>query len=264
VFEYRTLKRELNHGVDKSMPSDQELLKSWKRLVSDPRTPGEQLKNAAYWESINFSKQFMIRILVARHRAADSDLLSKLAMIDHLPLQIAVAGHPNITEATAGKLFALQLRELRRALASNPSIPSFVMNKLARDFTDIRSRLARNPAVTLPIMKKFSRDPDRSVRLGLAQNQKCHLKVLQKLSMDRDVEIRCEVAKNPNVHAGGLLKMAEDPEPRVRDAIYHRSMAEFPNSLGIFKHLAKFRDTPTSAKAQEHADYLDRQTKIKV
>lgn len=246
------------------MTSQQELLKSWKRLVSDPRTGGEQLQNAAYWESINFPKQFMIRILVARHRASDSILLGKLAMIDHLPLQIAVAGHPNISESTAGKLFALQLRELRRALASNPSIPTYVMNKLARDFADIRMRLARNSEVTLPIMKKFARDPDRGVRLALAQNQKCHLKVLQKLSMDRDVEIRCEVAKNPNVHAGGLLKMAEDPETRVRDAIFHRCVQEYPNSVGIFKILAKFRDTPTSAKAQEHADFLDRQAKAKV
>ncbi len=238
------------------MGKPEELLKSWLRLCHDPRTTADLLEKAAYWESINRPKEYAIRLAVAKHRSTSSDVLAKLSMIKQLPIQIAVAAHGNLSEATAMKILKLQVRELRRALAGNPKIPIFVMKKLAHDFTDVRIRLARNPAIPLVIMKRFAGETDEKIRIALCQNRRLHTSILERLSRDKVAEIRIAVVEHPDMPAAGLKQMAEDPSEQVRAAVFAKAMTDYSDDQAIFKALAKFKNTEIGQDAKKHIDFL--------
>lgn len=238
------------------MPSQTEMIKSWMRLVSDPRCSGEQLENAAYWESINQPSETQIRLAVARHRAANGELLAKLSMINHLPIQVAVAAHPNLRESTAGHLLKLQIRELRRALASNPRIPVFVMERLATDYRDVRLALTRNPSLPRQIQSLLARERDKKIRLALTKNLKLSVGVLERLSKDKVAEIRASVAGHPNVPLAGLRAMGADRSEMVREALFNRGIQEFSDDIALFRELTKVKPSPVALRAQEHLDFL--------
>ena len=221
------------------MARDVEMLKSWMRLCKDPRTTADLLEKAAYWESINDSHHYDIRLSIARHRATPTDLLTKLSMIKHLAIQISVAGHPNLSEKTAIKILKSQLRELRRALAGNPKIPLFVMEKLAQDYKDVRVRLARNAAVPRSLQLKILNERDPEIRVSLARNKNLHTSVLERLSKDKDVAVRLSVVEHERIPPGGLLEMVKDPSDKVREAIFNRAMKDFPTDIELFRALAK-------------------------
>ena len=240
------------------MTKSEEMVKSWLRLCNDPRTSIELLENAAYWESINQPQDYHIRLAVARHRSAPAELLTKLSMVNYLPLQIAVAGHSNLSEVTAGKLMKTHLRELRRALASNTKIPLYVMEKLSRDFADVRARLAKNPNITKAIMKRFALQKDKSVRMALAQNRNLHLSFLELLSKDKEADIRAMVVHHPKVPLSGLRNLALDKSSKVREAVLERGTDEFPGDRALFEALAKTKPSVIAQRAEEQLEILDR------
>lgn len=225
--------------------SKEELLKSWMRLCTDPRTVSEQLENAAYWESINRPKEYGIRLAVAKHRNTTSEVLAKLAMVKHLPVQIAVAGHGNLAESTATKLMRFQLRELRRALAGNPKIPLFVMQKLAKDYADVRMRLAKNPAIPSSIMKDLAKAKNPNIRMALAQNRRLHPAIMERLGSDLDVEVRCMVVDHPDMPIAGLRHMALDKNTRVKESVLARVSADFESDKSVLNVLIE-TTTPES------------------
>ncbi|CAM2067321.1 hypothetical protein SCOR_18220 [Sulfidibacter corallicola] len=238
------------------MPSQAEMIKSWLRLCADPRSSAEQLENAAYWESINQPSEFQIRLAVSKHRSTSSELLAKLSMVNHLPIQIAVAGHQNLSESTAGHLLRKQLRQLRRALASNPRIPVYVMEKLATDYRDVRLCLARNPAIPRSIQSVLAREKDKNVRMTLAKNLKLSVGILERLSKDKVAEVRAMVAAHPNVPLAGLRAMGADRSQVVREAVFDRGIQEFSDDIPLFRELTKIKPSSVAQKAQEHLDYL--------
>jgi len=220
------------------MDREDGIRKSWLRLCRDPRTTSDLLEKAAYWESINDSECYDIRLSVARHRATSSDLLSKLIMIKHLPIQVAVAGHSNLSEKTAGKILRSQIRELRRALAGNPKIPYYAMEKLSKDFQDVRIRLAKNPSIPAAIMKQMAEEKDPYIRLSLARNPCLNTTTLEQLSQDEDTEVRMAVVSHPATPLKGLTQMTGDRSPRVREVVFIRAKEDFPNEVALFEALA--------------------------
>ncbi len=236
------------------MGRDDGLFKSWMRLCRDPRSTSDLLEKAAYWESINDPGSYEIRLAVSQHRATSSELLGKLIMIKHLPIQVAVAGHENLSEKTAGKILKSQIRELRRALAGNPKIPLYAMEKLAKDFKDVRVRLAKNPAIPSSIMKRIAGENDPYIRLSLARNPNLHTTFLEQLSRDRDVEVRLAVVKHRATPLPGLREMAGDPSAKVREAVFARAQDDFPTDVELFRALA----TGSSVLAQEAEAHLER------
>jgi len=221
------------------MSNDDELWKSWMRLCVDPRTAGDLVEKAAYWESINTPNDYKIRLAVSKHGATSGDLLAKLLMIKYLPIQIAVAGHNNLSEKTAIKILRTQVRDLRRALAGNPKIPYYVMERLARDFDDVRMRLAKNPSIPLKLMSGFASEPDIHMRLALASNPSLHFSILESLSKDKAVEVRLAIVKHPRIPIGGLCEMARDKSNKVREAVFSRGMDDFAQEIELFHALSK-------------------------
>ncbi len=238
------------------MERPEELLKSWLRLCADPRTSGELLDNAAYWESINSPKEYPIRLAVAKHRSTSAETLSKLSMVKNLKVQIAVAAHNNLSESTAAEMLKLQVRELRRSLAGNPSIPIFVMQRLARDFEDVRLRLAKNPALPLQIQQRMMNEVSTNIRLALCQNRRLHPSVMERLSHDAEEEVRVMLVDHPDMPRGGLKEMAEDASVRVRTAVLARARVDFPEELSIYKALMRHRDA-TAEAARLHLEGLE-------
>lgn len=243
------------------MTSSEEMVKSWMRLCKDPRTSSDLLENAAYWESINTPRKFEIRLAIARHRSAPSELLTKLSMVNFLPLQIAVAGHPNLSEATAGKILKHHLRELRRALAGNPKIPIFAMEKLAKDFVDVRVRLAKNAALTTKLMTFLARQKEREVRISLAQNPAISTKILEILSRDKEEDVRATVAHHIKVPLVGLRLLAEDKSHKVREVVLERALEEHRKDRPIFEALMKIRPSLLAQQAEDHLYELDQEEK---
>ncbi|MCB1049254.1 MAG: hypothetical protein KDC71_01555 [Acidobacteria bacterium] len=239
--------------------TEEELVKSWLRLCRDPRTPNEMLEKACYWESISRPAELDIRLAAARNRSASSELLANLANINNLKLQISVAGHPNLSESTAGKLMKTQLRELRRALASNPRIPLYVMKKLARDFEDVRSRLARNPGIPVSIMVDMTKEKSILVRRSLASNPNLHGKILEFLSQDKDADVRKAIAMHDKIPSAGLAAMASDPVTSVREAVFEMALKHFPHESKIFETLAGFSDGLVADRARSHLKTLNEQ-----
>ena len=213
----------------------EELVKSWIRLCTDPRTPSEQLENAAYWESINQPNDFQIRLAAARHRSASSELLAKLSMTNSLAVQIAVAGHPNLLESTAGKLLRKHLRELRRALAGNPKIPALPRNLMAMLMTH----------------------KEREVRAALAQNRNIATALLEKLSHDKDELVRATVVQHYKIPLAGLRALALDKSQRVREIIFARALEEFPTDKALFQALSKTRPSLVAQRAEQVLAELD-------
>ncbi|MDJ0835338.1 MAG: hypothetical protein QNK37_02415 [Acidobacteriota bacterium] len=238
------------------MARDDELWKSWMRLCKDPRTSAELLEKAAYWESINDPNHYEIRLAIARHRTTTSDLLTKLSMIKHLAIQISVAGHPNLSEKTAVKILKSQLRELRRALAGNPKIPLFVMEKLAKDYKDVRVRLAKNVAIPRSLMMKIASERDPQIRIALTKNQSLHHSILERLSKDKDVAVRLAVVDSESIPISGLREMAGDPSDKVREAVFNRAMDDFPTDVELFRILAKGKKSVLAQDAKAHLDHL--------
>jgi len=233
-----------------------EMEKSWNRLCQDPRTTSELLKKAAYWESINRSSEFAIRRLAARHRAANEDLLATLALVDDLYVKIHVAAHTNLSEATAGKLLKSRIRSLRKSLASNPKIPVFVMNRLARDHEDVRVELARNPKLPRRLMIKMAKESSVAVRLSLARNNRVLPRILEFFSRDKSELVRCAVVSHPGTPLVGLLGMAEDDSPAVRKHVLQRAIEDFPQERVIFERLSRFSNCLSAGIAAHHLKSL--------
>jgi hypothetical protein len=177
-------------------------------------------------------------------------------MVKHLPLQIAVAAHDNLSESTAAKLMKLQVRELRRALAGNTRIPRFVMHRLSRDYIDVRVRLAKNPAVPLAIMKRFAVESDHTVRISLTRNVHLHTEIMEQLSRDQNEEVRASLTQHPHLPVGGLRAMTQDPSSKVRAAVLERALADFATDQAIFKALAKAKNCATAEAAEVHLNQL--------
>lgn len=232
----------------------EELIKSWMRLCRDPRTPVELLEKAAYWESINTPDQYELRLAVAKHRSSPADLLAMLSMCKNLAIQIAVAGHGNLSEAVAGKLLRSRLRQLRRTLAANPRIPFFAMEKLSRDYEDVRASLARNPSLKPSIMARLARERSLKVRQAVAGNSGIPQALLEKLSRDKDASVRLLVARHPHTPFQGLKALASDADSDVRQEVFERAMEEYPTEKAIFQALSSF---PNSVLAQEARKYLE-------
>ena len=244
--------------MKRNTKKDNEMQKSWIRLCRDPRTTVDLLENAAYWESINSPKCFDIRMTVARHRSTSSELLATLSMVNHLPLQITVAGHENLSESTAGDLMRKQLRELRKALATNPKIPLFVMEKLSRDFKEVRMQLGRNPGLPTSIMKRMVVHKEWEVRSALAQNPSAPQKLLATLSQDKDERVRTFVAVHVNLPLAGLRQLAEDPASGVREVVLERALEEYPADRSLFQALAKVKPSTIAQAADAHLEALDK------
>lgn len=238
------------------MERPEELMKSWLRLCADPRTSSELLDNATYWESINSPKEYQIRLAVAKHRSTSADTLAKLSMVKNLKVQIAVAAHNNLSESTAAEMLKTQVRELRRSLAGNPSIPIFVMQRLSRDFEDVRLRLAKNPSLPLQIQQRLMNEVSMTIRIALCQNRRLHPSVMERLSHDADEDVRVVLVDHPDMPRGGLKQMAEDASARVRAAVLARARVDFPEELGIFKALLRQRDS-ISEGARLHLEGLE-------
>lgn len=236
--------------------TEEELVKSWLRLCRDPRSAPEQLEKACYWESIARPAVLEIRLAAAHHRAAGADLLANLATINNLKIQIAVAGHPNLSEATANQLARSQLRELRRALAANPRIPLYVMKRLSRDYEDVRLRLARNSSIPEAIMVELFRQKSTTVRRGLASNPCLTLRLMEHLAKDADLEVRRTIARHPSLPLEGLLAMAADAAVQVREAVCERAMTEHAKELRIFAQLAQFQDGLVADRARAQLEIL--------
>ncbi len=239
------------------MSSPEEMKKSWMRLCKDPRTSVELLENAAYWESINQPRVIEIRLAVARHRSTPSELLTKLSMNNNLAIQIAVAGHPNLSESTAGKLLRKHLRELRRALAGNPKAPLFVMEKLSKDFKDVRIRLARNPGLPFKIMKRMAYQKEPEVRISLAENTNISQALLEMLSRDKEESVRAKVAQHYKIPLGGLKALAVDASQKVRQGVFERALEEYPTNKGLFEALTKVKPSLLAQQAQDQLNMLE-------
>jgi hypothetical protein len=236
--------------------TEDELVKSWLRLCRDPRSAPEQLEKACYWESIARPSLLEIRLAAAHHRAASGDLLANLSTINNLRIQIAVAAHPNLSEATANLLARSQLRELRRTLAANPRIPLYVMKRLSRDFEDVRLRLARNTSIPEAIMVELLRQKSSAVRRGLASNPCLTLRLMEYLAKDPDLEVRRMIASHPSLPLEGLLTLAADPAVQVRQVVWERAVAEYARELRVFSQLAQFQDGEVADRARAQIELI--------
>ena len=229
-----------------------EMIKSWVRLVRDPRTSPDILEKAAYWESLNTPDEFEIRFWVASNPNCESAILGTLSLVKNLRVLIQVAGHRRLREETAGKLLKSHLRQLRKSLASNSSIPLGVMQKLSRDYEDVRECLARNPGIPPEIIKKLAHEKNPKIRASLAKNPRLSLSAFKFLKNDPHVRVRTSLLANIGLPYEILHAMAEDPEEQVRAMCMARAIDECPNDLSIFQKLSEFKDSETGRNATNY------------
>lgn len=204
------------------------MIKSWVRLASDPRSSSEKLAQAAYWESVNCPRDYRIRSIVARNPATKGDLLAGLSLVKNLSVLIGVAGHRNLTEATAGDLLKSHLRALRISLAANPNIPYYAMKRLARDYEDVREALASNPKLTEDLMKRLVTEKAPKIRMALAKNPNIPLGCFRFLTKDSVTLVRRALLDNPCLPYEILELIAQDSDPEVKKACWKRCQSEFP------------------------------------
>jgi hypothetical protein len=234
------------------MKNNDEMVKSWIRLVKDPRTPADVLEKAAYWESLNTPKDFDIRFWVASNPNCHSSTLATLSLVKNLRVLVQVAGHRKLKEETAGKLLKSHLRQLRRSLASNSSIPIYVMKKLSKDYEDVRECLARNPALSPELIKTLAYEKNPKIRAALARNPSISIGAFRFLRKDKQTIVRAHLISNLALPYEILHSMAEDPEEIIRAGCLDRALDEYPNDLSFFEKLAEYGDSESGQKAREY------------
>jgi len=232
--------------------TNDEMVKSWLRLAKDPRTSPSDLEKAAYWESLNTPNNFDIRFWVASNPNCQSDLLATLSLVKNLKVLIQVAGHRRLREDTAGKLLKSHLRNLRRSLAANGSIPVYVMTKLAKDFEDVRESLARNPSLVPKLVKQLAHEKNPKIRASLARNTRISIAAFRFLQKDSNAHVRASLVTNHVLPYETLYDLCQDSEEEVRSLCLDKAIEEYPHDLALFEILSSFEESETARQAAEY------------
>ncbi|MET7422766.1 hypothetical protein [Dactylosporangium sp. NPDC005555] len=154
--------------------------------------------------------------------AADPDLWTWVVECDRFPIPAPlvprliaddrsrrpeVIVRMQLTAETAATLAGDPDRNVRFALARNPSLPAeTVPVLLADDDFAVRWLAAANPALPAELLRRLAADPDRDVRAMVASNPGLPADVLVDLAQDEDLDVRLGVASQPGLPAGMLTK----------------------------------------------------------
>ena len=110
-------------------------------------------------------------------------------------------------------------RMIRSVVASHPSCPEYVMERLSTDDSiQVRISLMFNPNVTLDIVKHIAKM--ESHRHTIACSPNCPVSVLEEWAMDKDDELVCAVVRNSSCPVSVLQKLVHHECNDVRLAIY--------------------------------------------
>jgi len=90
--------------------------------------------------------------------------------------------------------------DVRAVVATNPSVPSYVVDRLAVDENVwVRSLVASNPDTPMVTLALLAGDEDQSVRWQVANHPNIPPEVLAQLLADADMGVRQSVLDNPNL-----------------------------------------------------------------
>jgi len=109
---------------------------------------------------------------------------------------------------------------IKERLASRRDVPSFVLEKLARDvFWRVKIKVISNPSVNQKVLESFLNDECNDARRALASCNMASASLLNRLSSDLDPTVRKNVASNPNTSVKTLMVLSNDNNIRVRRAV---------------------------------------------
>ena len=124
-------------------------------------------------------------------------------------------------------------KDVREAVASNPTTPPNVLTKLASDENGyVRWAVAENPNTPVKVLRELVRnaDPnkgeDLNVLQGVASNPSTPVKLLEKLmNPNMDTYVRNEALRNPSIPPELLTKLANEGDIDTREYV-----ARHPNT----------------------------------
>lgn len=106
------------------------------------------------------------------------------------------------------------------SVAFNPSTPAFLLERLARHRNeDVRASVAQNPAAPTVILELLAEDKKQPVRWWVAANPSTPEFVLERLAQDRNETVRSNVASNLSAPPAVLESLAEDKDEWVRTMV---------------------------------------------
>ena len=125
----------------------------------------------------------------------------------------------------------------RAWLASDPSAPSKVLERLAADPDPlVRMEVTRNPATPLAVLEVLVSDPDPLVRVhavadGAAFSDDRRADLWNRLVQDPDWHARGFAAVAPGLPPSMLARLTEDPDQDVRRAVAERDLPDLTPEL---------------------------------
>jgi hypothetical protein len=144
-----------------------------------------------------------------------SAVLQGLADIEelHLPL----ASNPSTPHAVLERLAEQDRWGEARDVAANPSTPRTFIRRLAEHWHDsVREAVAGNPFAPEAALNSLADDKKLEVRRNVAGNPSAPDTALQRLAKDTEWEVRRSVAENPSTTLVVLKRLSDDAQPVVR------------------------------------------------
>jgi len=159
-----------------------------------------------------------LRTLLSVNQATDSSLLKWLWNDACDPVRAQILGHQNCPQELLDKIPDTTLQ--RRKLASNPRVPSDVLQILAGDSEwSVRRVVAGNPSLPAESLDRLTCDTFEAVRRVVASRTDLSAKCVKALAADKDEWVRQWVARNPATSPRQLYALSTDNVADVRRAV---------------------------------------------
>jgi hypothetical protein len=112
-------------------------------------------------------------------------------------------------------------RDIRRRAVFD-SAPLAIWLEIISNYPASRRSVAWNKTIPTEVMEILARDPDWRLRHDVAAKRKAPPPLLEQLSVDPEPMVREAVASNPKAPETLLRRLLQDPEPLVRAAAASR------------------------------------------
>jgi hypothetical protein len=191
-------------------------------VAANPNTPLEVLWALAEEMPETVATNRALRLTVT----ADPGVLAQ-APVDPLCALLAEEAVPEAWLQWGSRQEGWDYREVRQAVASNPSTPPEALEKLAEDsVSDVRRAVASNPAAPAEALERLAGDLSGPVRLKVARNAATPTRLLNRLQCDENEWVahwaQLQLSRQ-RTQVGTCLAQLLAPARRLSDALQRLS-----------------------------------------
>ncbi len=197
----------LNPAIDDNLMES--LVNRDDKMIDEALARNTSLSNKVFKKLLNRVSDELKKDMLKNKKFDKDLLLETIKEIDDLSILSEIASNLNLDKEMIDILIDLDNKEIKKALAKNPSIDTQTAQKLYSDKT-LHKYLALNPSMPKELIREIYKSADSETIISLAQNPATPEDILRKIYQKQDYEYLKALAKNRSTPMDILHQLKTD------------------------------------------------------